>query len=79
MPDTGEMQFNKLNYDGVRKVVEFALRKNLADGVLVISGEVPLPILSSPDARSPAQAAVRQALLDAVEALDNNDEHKLEQ
>lgn len=73
MLNSGDMQFNTLNYDRERGVVQFSLRKNLLDGAIVISGEVPLAILSSTDTRSSAKAAVRQALLDAADAMGDDE------
>lgn len=73
MTNSGNMQLNKLNYDREREIVEFSLRRKLDDGAILISGEVPVMIIDQGNLRQFAKAAVRQALLDAAEALAETD------
>lgn len=69
MPNTGKMQLNKLNYDRDREVVDFVIRRKLGETAIIIHGEVPVMILSAGEIRGFAKAAVRQALIDAADAL----------
>ena len=68
------MQLNKLGYDRGRGVVEFSMRKSLDNTAIVISGEVPMVVIDSAHIRSASKAAVRQALLDAADALERSDD-----
>lgn len=74
MTESSTMQLNKLNYDRDREMVDFAMRRKLGDTAIVINGEVPVTMLSAGDIRGFAKAAVRQALLDAAEALADTED-----
>jgi len=63
------MQLNKLGYDRDRRVVEFSMRRSFDETAIVITGEVPMMVIDSSGLRTAAKAAVRQALLDAADAL----------
>lgn len=71
MAYTTEMQLNKLGYDRERQVVEFSMRRSFDETAIVIAGEVPMTVLDAARLRSAAKVAVRQALLDAADALLN--------
>lgn len=66
---TTDMQLNKLGYDRDRRVVEFSMRRSFDETAIVITGEVPMMVIDSSGLRTAAKAAVRQALLDAADAL----------
>lgn len=70
MADT-KMQINKLNYDASRGIVDFSLRKSVGGTAIFIGGEVPLTVINTTALRGAAKAAVRQALLDAADALSD--------
>lgn len=72
-PYTTNMQLNKLGYDRDREIVEFSLRRSFENTAIIINGEVPVMMLSAGDIRSFAKAAVRQALLEAAEALEKSE------
>lgn len=74
MADSSTMQLNKLNYDREREMVDFAMRRKLGDTAIVINGEVPVMMLAAGDIRGFAKAAVRQALLDAADALTGTED-----
>lgn len=69
MAYTTDMQLNKLGYDRDRRVVEFSMRRSFDETAIVITGEVPMMVIDSSGLRTAAKAAVRQALLDAADAL----------
>lgn len=69
MTHTSGMQLNKLNYDRQREIIEFSMRSSFDDTAIIISGEVPVRIIDAAGLRSASKAAVRQALLDAANAL----------
>jgi hypothetical protein len=71
MTYTTDMQLNKLSYDREREVVEFSMRRSFDETAIVITGEVPMMVIDSAGLRTAAKAAVRQALLDAADALDD--------
>ena len=70
MAYTTNMQLNKLGYDRERGVVEFSMRRSFDATAIVITGEVPMMIIDSARLRAASKAAVRQALLDAADALE---------
>ncbi|HEV7433580.1 MAG TPA: hypothetical protein VGO22_01715 [Pseudorhizobium sp.] len=78
MAHTGKIELNKLNYDRAQEIVVFSLRRSLGAQAIVINGEVPLTIIDHAGLRFVAKAAVRQALLDAVDALADDDDVDLE-
>ena len=71
MAYTTDMQLNKLGYDRARGVIEFSMRRSFDETAIVISGEVPMSVIDSAGLRTAAKAAVRQALLDAADALSD--------
>jgi hypothetical protein len=71
---TTDMQLNKLGYDRERGIVEFALRRSFDDTAIIITGEVPMAVLDATRLRSASKAAVRQALIDAADALVETDD-----
>ena len=68
---TTDMQLNKLGYDRERGVVEFSMRRSFDETAIVIAGEVPMMVIDPAGLRTAAKAAVRQALLDAADALSD--------
>lgn len=74
MPHKSGMQLNKLSYDPEREIVEFSMRRSMEDTAIMIDAEVPLVIIDQAGLRQAAKEAVRQALLDAVSALEDSSE-----
>ena len=74
MAYTTDMQLNKLGYDRERRVIEFSMRRSFDDTAIIVNGEVPMMMIDPSRLRPAAKAAVRQALLDAADALADMDE-----
>jgi hypothetical protein len=69
MDDHGRITLNALNYDAGRQTVDFSFQGAYGGAVASITGAVPLVMLGDGDARQTAKDAVRQLLMEAIEAL----------
>lgn len=69
MEDFGRIKLNTLNYDAGAQRIEFSFQGSQGEQTTSLSGRVSLVMPAEGDTRQISKDAVRQVLLEALEAL----------